>query len=296
MYTRIALLLALLLTSACALPTPPPPKAEFIVSSGDATYWVQSGRSGFRIRRSPLILARASGRYYELYVEEVDSAFADAVFTGERVFRRDIATGDSAMIFEDTAVVRRAATFHAKHPRDPALDPDNDPPGEPAYSVDGETDILNVLGPYVALQHRLYIDGGEASVEDTVETLVDLRSGKGTDIVHVAADSSAREASGLRTGSERRWHNSTYDVLALTDQAKSAQTMVVRDPRGREWRIGALKSPFMQVFWLDNPKVDSRTRKALIRAFTEASAYGEPVQLVSHKRPAPAKPHTGSET
>jgi hypothetical protein len=52
----------------------------------------------------------------------------------------------------------------------------------------------------------------------------------------------------------------------------------------------------MQVFWLDNPKVDSKTRKALIRAFTEASAYGEPAQLVSRKRALPAKPQTGSET
>lgn len=296
MHTRAASLLALLLTGACALPTPPPPKAEFIVSSSDATYWVQSGRSGFHIRRSPLILARASGRYYELYVEEVDRSFADAVFTGERVFRRDIATGDSAIIFEDTAVVRRSAAFHTDHPRDPALDPRSEPPDDPSYSVEGETDILNVLGPYVALQHRLYIDGRTISVEDTAETVVDLRSGRGTDIEHVAADSAAREASGLRTGIERRWHNSTYDLIARADRTSSAQTMVVRDPRGREWRLGALKEPFMQVYWLDNPKVDSKTRKALIRAFTEAGAYGEPAQLVSHKKPALAKPQTGSET
>ena len=79
-----------LVVAGCSLPAPVPPPAEFLVSASDATYWVQSGARGFHIRRSPLILARTSGKFYELYVEEVDRSYAQALFTGERVFRRDL--------------------------------------------------------------------------------------------------------------------------------------------------------------------------------------------------------------
>src|SRR3954465_3016954 len=100
------------IVAGCSLPEPVPPPAEFLVSANDATYWVQSGSRGFHIRRSPLILARTAGNFYEIYVEEVDRSYTDAMFTGERVYRRDLSTGDSTLIFEDTAVVQRAAEFH----------------------------------------------------------------------------------------------------------------------------------------------------------------------------------------
>src|SRR3954465_15301765 len=96
------------IVAGCSLPEPVPPPAEFLVSASDATYWVQSGARGFHIRRSPLILARTAGKFYEVYVEEVDRSYADALFTGERVYRRELSSGDSAMIFEDTAVVNRS--------------------------------------------------------------------------------------------------------------------------------------------------------------------------------------------
>lgn len=285
----------LFLPVGCALPSPPPPAAEFLVSANDATYWVQTGRRGFHIRRSPLILARAAGRYYELYVEDVDRSYDNAVFTGERIFRRDITTGDSTMIFEDTAVLRRSAAFHHVHPDEPSIDSRVDPPNEVAESVQGETDILNVLGPYVALEHRLSVDRGDLSVEDTVRSVIDVRSGHNSDIAAVAADSAAREARGIASGGERRWANRTYDVIARPDSGGS-ELMLVRDQRSREWRLGVLKSSFMQVFWLDNPKVDSRLRKALIRAFNEATAYGETVQLVSHKTRQDARAHPSPTT
>src|SRR5688500_4481605 len=79
--------LILAVAGACALPAPPPPLAEFLVSAGDQTYWVQSDHLGLKIRGSPLILARAGGRYYEVYVGEVDVAYPRALFAAERVFR-----------------------------------------------------------------------------------------------------------------------------------------------------------------------------------------------------------------
>src|SRR5258706_16427787 len=90
------------------LPTPPPPAAEFLVSAGDQTYWVRSDNSGLKIRGSPLILARTDGRYYEIFVGEIDRSFSRALLSGERVFRRELATGDSAVIYDDTAIVHLA--------------------------------------------------------------------------------------------------------------------------------------------------------------------------------------------
>src|SRR3979411_1416525 len=95
-----------LLIGGCALPPPPPPEAEFLVSAGDQTYWVRSDNSGLRIRGSPLILARTGGRYYEIFVSEVARSCPKRLFSGERVFRRELATGYSAVIYDDTMIVR----------------------------------------------------------------------------------------------------------------------------------------------------------------------------------------------
>src|ERR1700688_2192648 len=102
---RYTTAVTLVLAGACALPPPPRPTAEFLVSAGDQTYWVRSDNSGLRIRSSPLILARTDGRYYEIFVGEIDRSFPRALLSGERVFRRELATGDSAVIYDDTAIV-----------------------------------------------------------------------------------------------------------------------------------------------------------------------------------------------
>lgn len=273
------------IVAGCSLPSPTPPAAEFLVSASDATYWVQSGSRGFHIRRSPLILARTAGKFYEIYVEEVDRSYSRALFTGERVFRRDISTGDSTIIFEDTAVTSRSSAFHQAHPEVPALEPDDEAPDDVVYSVEGETDILTVLGPYVAIEHRLAIDRGSFASDDTSRAVIDLRSAQSADPKRVAKDSAVREATGAPSVSGRRWHNDEYDIITRSDTIRRANAVILRDHRGREWRLGLLKSPLMQVFWLDKPKVDDRTRHALMRAFNEATSYGEPVQLVSQRRP-----------
>ena len=94
--------LILIALAGCRLPDPTPPAAEFLVADGSSTYWVTSNRSGIHARVSPLILARTNGRYYEIFVSEIDRSFPRALFSGERVFRRELATGDSSIIFDDT--------------------------------------------------------------------------------------------------------------------------------------------------------------------------------------------------
>lgn len=285
---------------ACALPAPPPPLAEFLVSSGDQTYWVQSNHLGLRIRGSPLILARTGGRYYEVYIGEVDLSYPRALFAAERVFRRELASGDSSVVFEDSAVLALAADYKRKHPGHRPLAPDEDPSDEVDIAAVGETDILNVLGAYVALENRLSVGRADGSdQEDTTRIVVDIRSGKRVSLDRVLEDSSVREAAGEGGLASRRWKHDAYDVVSRYDSARKGNALLLRDRRGREWKLGMVSSSFVQIFWLDDPGVDAKTRSALSNAFNEATSYGGAVKQVSRrprssKLPAPrARPHNG---
>jgi hypothetical protein len=271
---------------ACALPPPPRPTAEFLVSAGDQTYWVRSDNSGLRIRSSPLILARTDGRYYEIFVGEIDRSFPRALLSGERVFRRELATGDSAVIYDDTAIVHLAEEYHLKHPRAPLLGPNDDPDDDIDITAVGETDILNVLGPYVALEHRLSIErADDHDQDDTTRAVIDIRNGQPAGLDRMLRDSSVQEAAGEGGLVNRRWRHDGYDVVSHYDSVHQANSLSLRDRRGREWRLGLVSSSFVQIFWLDKPRVDAQTRHALARAFNDATAYGERIQQVARKKP-----------
>lgn len=288
---RYPKMLALVLVGACALPAPRPPAAEFLVSAGDQTYWVRSDNSGLRIRGSPLILARTGGRYYEIFVGEIDRSFPKALFSGERVFRRELATGDSSIIFDDTAIVKMSTAYHLSHPREPLLAPDDDPDDDVDISAVGETDILNVLGPYVAIEHRQSIERADDHDEDdTTRAVIDLRNGKPVEFDHMLHDTTVQEVAGEGGLVNRRWRHDGYDVISHYDSLSKANTLALRDRGGREWRLGLIGSSYVQIFWLDKPTVDPRTRHALSRAFNDATAYGERIQQVSRKLPRLRKP------
>jgi hypothetical protein len=283
---RYPKLLSLVLVGSCALPAPKPPAAEFLVSAGDQTYWVRSDNSGLRIRGSPLILARTGGRYYEIFVSEIDRSFPKALFSGERVFRRELATDDSTIIFDDTTIVRMSTAYHLSHPREPLLAPDDDPDDDVDVSAVGETDILNVLGPYVAIEHRESIERSDDHDEDdTTRTVIDLRNGKPVAFDHMLRDTTVREVAGEGGLVSRKWHHESYDIVSHYDSVNKANTLALRDRRGREWRLGLIASSYVQIFWLDKPQVDPRTRHALAQAFNDASNYGDRIQQVSRKTP-----------
>ena len=282
---RYTVLTITALAGACALPPPPPPVAEFLVSAGDQTYWVRSDNSGVKIRGSPLILARSGGRYYEIFVSEIDRSFPRALLSGERVFRRELASGDSSIIYDDTTIVRMSEDYHRRHPLAPLLGPDDDPEDDVDVSAVGETDILNVLGPYVAIEHRLSVERpDDHDQDDTTRAVIDLRNGKPVALDRMLRDSTVREAVGEGGFVNRRWKHDGYDVISHYDSTQKANALSLRDRRGREWRLGYVASSFVQIFWLDKPRLDPQTRHALARAFNDATAYGERMQQVSHTK------------
>jgi hypothetical protein len=275
---------ALAAVGGCALPAPPPPLAEFLVSAGDQTYWVQSDHLGLKIRGSPLILARTGGRYYEVFVAEVDRSYPRALFAAERVFRREISTGDSAVIFEDSTVLAMASDYQKRYPRQMMLAPHEEPDEEVDIAAVGETDVLHVLGPYVALETRVSIGRAEGEDrEDTTRSVVDIRSGKRVTLEQVVDDSTVKDAAGEGGLATRRWKHDSYDVVSRYDSTRRSNSLLLRDRRGREWQLGTIASSFVQIYWLDKPGVDAKTRSALAAAFDEATAYGGAIRQAARK-------------
>jgi hypothetical protein len=169
----------------------PAPRTDFLLAAGDSTFWVTTGPQGIRVRGSPLLLAHFDGRFYELYVTDEDHSFYDAVFTTQRIYRRDLLTGDSVAVFRDSTVAMAARGYAKTHPGDAPLAPDADAAEDPATSVTGEVDIVDVDGPYVSYEYhgssstrRVHSSLPDSDEDDTpeVETVrrgvVDLRAGK----------------------------------------------------------------------------------------------------------------------
>jgi hypothetical protein len=164
---------------------PAPPRADFLLAAGDSTFWVTTGPKGVRVRGSPLVLAHYDGKFYEVYVADEDHSFFDAVFTSQRIYRRDLLTGDSMAVFLDSGVVSAARQYALGHPGEQPLASDEDASDDPSSSVTGEVDIVDVHGPYLSYEYR----GTEsAKTRDNIDSLgsgrqilsrgvIDLRSG-----------------------------------------------------------------------------------------------------------------------
>ena len=182
-----------------------PPPAEFLLSSEDSTFWVVAGSGETRVRGAPLTLTRYDGRFYELYQADDDRSYDDALLVGERLYRRDIATGDSAQVFTDTVVARVADQYARAHPDERPLGPDDEGDANPSTSVTAEIDVLNALGPFVSYEYHVDMTiPGHAPWHSTRRGVIDLRSGQPVTLADVfgAAEASkliARGRAGFQT-------------------------------------------------------------------------------------------------
>jgi hypothetical protein len=153
-----------------------PPAAEFLLGAGDSTFWVKTGQDGVHVRGAPLTLARYGGRFYEIYVADDDRSYSNAVFVGQRIYRRDLIKGDSVAVFEDTTVGRAAARYAVRHPDDSPLEPDEDAADDPASTVTGEVDVLDLHGPFLSFQYHGALKGEAGTGETVRHGVLDLRS------------------------------------------------------------------------------------------------------------------------
>jgi hypothetical protein len=190
--TKAALALVTVFAWACG-PGAPPPSSEFLVSAGDSTYWVRTDTTGVRVRGSPILLARYGGQFYEVYVTDDDRSFADATFVGQRIYRRNLVSGDSTLVFEDSTVSGMAGSYAADNPGSRPLGPDEEPPDEPATSTSAEVTIIDVHGPYLSYDYHLDVEGRGPSWHATRRGVVDLRTGRPVTIAGLFGDTLARQ-------------------------------------------------------------------------------------------------------
>lgn len=281
-------LLLILPLFGCSLPAPEPPLAEFLVADASTTYWVKSGPRGISARTSPLILTNADDRFYEVYVGEVTRSYEDAIFIREPIYRRDLLSGDSSLLFEDTRISAWEKTYLQRNPDARLLADEEDAYEDVAVAATGESEILAVAGPYVLFDRWATLERENFMQADSGRTAIDIRSGQSIPLNRMVRDTAALAAGAVKDKNGIRWRHSGYDVLARWDDDRNETAIVLRDRRGREWPLGYVDTRLPRIFWLDQPRVDGKLRTALVTAFEEARADDVDTYLVRKRETPPA--------
>lgn len=156
-----------------------PPDAEFLVAAGDSTFWVRATSAGIRRRGSSLLVARHDGTFYELYTADDDRSFYDAVFVGQRIYRRDLVSGDSVLVYRDPLVPALQRRWAREHPGDRQLDPDEEGSDRPAGEATADLVLVDVHDRFLSIEHHQDVDlSGAPHVHNTVRRVVDFEAGE----------------------------------------------------------------------------------------------------------------------
>jgi hypothetical protein len=366
--------------AACREPAPRPsahpPAAEFVLAAGDSSYWVTSEGGDVRLRGAPLELARIGRRFYELYVVDDDRSYEDAVLLGQRIYRRDLLSGDSLLVFEDTIVPRLAAAYHRLHPDDERLGPDDDASDDPLWRATTTVDLVGLQGPFLSFTLHADVERDDRTPWHTTRRgVIDLETGRAASLARVAGGNvapvrehrtvaAAAVLDSVRSGGDRIdrarteallhayhlepdgftlttvdgqpaveyalsgsgsgeaghllelppipvgepswwrdaaatipvsssdgsrdvWRRGRYEVVARHDPGSSMARLLLRDSTSREWTLGRVPLPALRILWLDDPPIDSLTRRALDRAFDESGLYDEAARSTASHRRAP---------
>ncbi|MEP6999840.1 MAG: hypothetical protein ABI969_05145 [bacterium] len=187
-----------------ALLSPAPPTAEFVLAAGDSTFWVTSDAKGIRVRGAPINLAQVGGRFFELYVVDNDLSFTKADLVRQSVYRRDLRTGDSTIVFTDSLVPRLAREYARAHPDDRRLGLYEEPDEEPLLRASATLDIDAAHGPFVSYSLHTDVERVRAPLWHVSRRgVIDLRTGRAasaSDVVGAAiGDVERRRDSALKS-------------------------------------------------------------------------------------------------
>ena len=224
---RLCALPLLLALAACRPPsdadTPPPPEADFVLAAGDSSFWVTSVDGAVQVRGAPLDLARVDGRLYEIYVTDDDRSYGDAVMVGQLVYRRDLVTDDSLLIYQDTIVPRIARQYARLHPDDTPLAPDEDESDEPLWTAASTLNLEDVAGPFVSYSLHADVERDDAPLWHTSRRgVIDLRTGGSATLAAVAGTASAEVERARRTVME-----ATLDSVRIRGDEMSERAAAV---------------------------------------------------------------------
>ena len=190
MRTVLCVVVAMSFT-ACKPGSQDAPRTEFLLSAGDSTFWVSSGPEGVKVRSAPLMLGHFAGRFHELYVTDDDLSYADAALVGQRLYRRDLVSGDSTLIYADTAVSGIAKQYAFTHPDAQPLEPDAEVEPDPSMQATAELEILDTHGPYLSFEYHLDVATDGDDRHYTSRGVVDMRDSKRSTIPDLFDDTSA---------------------------------------------------------------------------------------------------------
>lgn len=167
---------------------PPPPVAEFVLTAGDSSFWVTIDVRGTHVRGVPLELARVNGRFFELYVVDNDLSFTGADLVGQSVYRRDLRTGDSTLVFTDSLVPQLARDYARAHPGDHRLGPDEEPDDDVELRAAATLEIDAAHGPFASYSLHTDVEHGNAPLwHVSRHGVIDLRSGRAARLADVVA-------------------------------------------------------------------------------------------------------------
>ncbi|MGH9421827.1 MAG: hypothetical protein ACRD3J_17755, partial [Thermoanaerobaculia bacterium] len=184
----------------------------------------------------------------------------------------------------DNKVTAWEKMYLTANPRARLLDPNEDANDDVSTSATGESDILGVAGPYVLYDRRITLEKSDFEQSDSSRGAIDIRSGQTVPINSLVRDTTVLGAGAVRDGDAVKWRHAGYDVIARFDTARAETVVALRDLRGHEWPLGYVDSRLPRIFWLDQPRVDSRLRAALNHAFEDAREHDEDAQFVSQKK------------
>lgn len=207
-------LVALLGALACERVDPPPsaPPAEFLVAAGDSVFWIRSDADGIRVRGAPMLLTLVGGRLAELYVADEDLSFYDAIYVGQRLFKRDLVNGDSLQLFADTLMRALARNYAAANPEELPLAEEEVGSEDPRIVASAEIVVLDVMGPWASYEYRTDVDViGRPSSFGLRRGVLDLRTGVPTTLEALLGRDESRR---VAADGQRQWRELRDSTLA----------------------------------------------------------------------------------
>lgn len=225
---RRALLFAIALLGATACervePPAPAPPAEFLVAAGDSMFWIRSEADGIRVRGAPMVVALVGGRLAELYVTDEDHSFYEAVYVGQRLFKRDLINGDSVQLFADTLMRVLARNYAAANPDEQPLAEEEVGSEDPRIVGSAEILVLDVLGPWASYEYRTDVDiVGRPSAHGLRRGVLDLRTGVATTLDALVGRADARVV--IAEG-QRQWRELRDSTLAAAAGSKDEKNLL----------------------------------------------------------------------
>jgi hypothetical protein len=185
----------LMVAAACTSAPAPAIDAAFVVAAGDSTFLVEAGARGFEVFRAPILLARLDGRLQELYLVDRDFSFARALFVSQAIYRRDLLSGDSVLVWEDRRIADIATRWQQRHPGEVPLGPDDEMIDDSTTQATSDTELLDAVGPYLNIEFHVDVDVAKEPHEHVAQRRVlDLRTGGIVDVRHLADSVSAGAA------------------------------------------------------------------------------------------------------